>query len=1315
MTRTSLQLLPGSGRLIAAGLVMLFTTAVRAATSAVDRDFFESKIRPILAQVCYECHSAAGKKKGGLLLDSRAGWQAGGETGPVIIPGDASKSLFMQAIRHEKEDLKMPKAGAKLVDGAIADFEKWIDAGAPDPRDKPPSKAELAEATDWKQVLARRKTENWAFRPVGNPPVPQTRSTGAGHPVDRFLLKAIEDAGLRRAPRADATAILRRLTFVLTGLPPNVEEAASFERAFARDPGAAVAAAADALLASPRFGERWARHWMDWVRYAESYGSEGDPAIPYAWRYRDYLIRAFNNDVPYPQLVREAIAGDLLPRPRINRELGINESALGIGQLRMVLHGFSPVDSLDEMVNFTDNQIDVVSKAFLGLTVSCARCHNHKFDPVSQTDFYAMFGIFSSTHPAVIDARTGDGGAIGRDGLIMLKAQIKDAIGKAWLAAAAALPRIEGSQEHKTIDAVSRWDLSREKWFADGDGVRRGPTKPGEFSIAPAGGRMISHIHPGGVFTDLISTKDRGVLMSPRFANGGGTLWMRCAGGGGARARYIVDNYPRTGTIHKATDLKVSGDSSLGWRRLDLEYWKGDEIFIQVTTAADMPVETKPDARSWFGITGVVITRNDEQPPEPRPSGDPLAAVRAWIAGAATDGQAELLDALLRDGKLPNDSSQVPEAAALVARYREIEAGLPGPVRAPGVLEADGRDAALFAQGDHKRPGDLVPRRFLEAIDARPYFARNDGTSAAGGRAAHDGGSAVVQAPSGRLQLAESLVRPDNPLTARVIVNRVWHHVFGRGIVSTTDNFGRLGEAPTHPELIDYLASRFTAEGGSLKNLIRMLVTSETFQMDSHARPGVAERDPENKLLARFPVRRLEAEAIRDSMLVVSGVLDPQLFGESVGGGDARRSVYVRVNRNSLDPLLGIFDAPVPSSTRGRRDVTNVPAQSLALLNDPNVNRWAEAWARRVMADPSLKDDDARIRRMFAEALGRPPSKSELGGSLSFVKAVANGGDAAQEELVAAEERAQALQRGIEAVLGPARERLERLAKQVQADGPAPESMPEPFAEWDFERGYKDQRGRLDLTLEGGARIENGALVLNGGKSYAKSAVLTKTLGEKTMEVWLMLENLEQRGGGVMTLQDDRGEVFDSIVFAEKEKACWVPGSDHFRRSKNLGAPGEQDAAGRVVHVAIVYGADGTVTAYRDGRPLGNPYQSEGPATFESGRSEVLFGLRHGTSAGGNRVLSGRIYRARLYDRALSAGEVAGTWRLEGPVIIAGDVLASLPSAARDRVEQFRARSEEAQGRLQELREIGRGSGPDSAWKGLAQSLFNLKEFIYLR
>ncbi|MFM2166632.1 MAG: hypothetical protein RIS79_1003, partial [Verrucomicrobiota bacterium] len=363
-----------------------------AAPTTQQLEFFESRIRPILAQECYECHSTATKQKGGLVLDSRPGWQAGGDSGDAIKPGTPENSLLIQTLKHEHEDLKMPKNGAKLDPKVIADFEQWIREGAADPRDAPPSKEQVAKETAWSATLARRK-EWWAFQKI------KTENSKL-KTIDDFIDAELKKQNLPAAPPADAQTLRRRISYILTGLPPRQSDKETIRQGD-RENSISLSSlenTIDALLASPAFGEKWARHFMDWVRYAESYGSEGDPAIPYAYRYRDYLIRAFNDDVPYPQLVKEAIAGDLLSKPRLKN--GLNESAIGIAQLRMVLHGFSPVDSLDEMVTFTENQIDTVTKAFQALTVSCARCHNHKFDAISQADFYSLYGIFTSTHPA---------------------------------------------------------------------------------------------------------------------------------------------------------------------------------------------------------------------------------------------------------------------------------------------------------------------------------------------------------------------------------------------------------------------------------------------------------------------------------------------------------------------------------------------------------------------------------------------------------------------------------------------------------------------------------------------------------------------------------------------------------------------------------------------------------------------------------------------------------------------------------------------------------------------------------------------------
>jgi hypothetical protein len=1083
-------------------------------------EFFESKIRPILAQECYECHSTGTKKKGGLVLDSRPGWQAGGESGDVIKPGDPAGSLIVQTIKHEHEDIKMPKAGAKLDDKVIADFEQWIREGAADPRDSPPSKAEIAKETDWKSILERRK-QWWAFQPVTQQPANKT--------IDDYIDAELAKQGIPAAPPADAQTLRRRMSYILTGLPPSGDKTM------------------DELLASPAYGEKWARHFMDWVRYAETYGSEGDPAIPYAHQYRDYLIRAFNDDVPYPQMIQEAIAGDLLPQPRLKN--GLNESAIGIAQLRMVLHGFSPVDSLDEMVTFTDNQIDTITKAFQSLTVSCARCHNHKFDAISQADFYALYGIFTSTHPAVIDVNAPGTGKAEREELVKLKGQIKEAVAAHWLKAAPKkVPDDSTNSAHP--------GLGQYQWFANGVSL----TQAGEFAVALEGKDIVSQVYPSGYFSNLLSTKERAVLVSNRFQCEGGTLWLRVAGNGGVKAKYVVQNYPRTGTIHKAVLLNEAKDEKLGWRSLDLEFWKGDEIFIQITTAADLPAEYNKDARSWFGLTDVVITK-DKTPPgaEVRTPFSAPDIIQAWQKGTLSNIQAEALNRLVQAGLLPNQLSDIPETAKLVERYRELEAKLPSPTRAPGVIEADGKDAPLFVRGDHKQPAEIVPRRFLDALDPTPFNTKG----------------------SGRLQLAEHMADMNhNPLTARVIVNRLWHHVFGRGIVASVDNFGKLGDLPTHPRLLDFLAQRFIDSGGSVKGMLKLIVSSKAFQRSAQTSDIAMQKDPENKLLSHWSIHRIEAEAIRDSILTLTGKLEPGLYGEPTSSSQPRRSIYVKVVRNALDPFLTTFDSPVPFSTRGKRDTTNVPAQSLTLLNDKNVVRWSRDWAQR----SSKEADEPRVKEMFREAFAREATPEEVKQSLAYLATLKQENNEQAREIAAEEQKLDEVNRQIAAMLEPARARLQPGLKLA----PLPLNTPPPLAEWTFDKDTSDTRGRMKLELVGAARVENGALVLDG-KSMAKSGALPKKIKTKTLEAWVILDNLTQRGGGVLTVQGKNGVLFDSIVYAEKTPQHWVAGSNFFERSELFEGSSETEAATRPVHIAVVYQADGTISGYRDGNLTAAP------------------------------------------------------------------------------------------------------------------------------
>ena len=1222
-------------RILFSALFVSFGPLV-AAPTAQQLEFFESRIRPILAQECYECHSTATKQKGGLLLDSRPGWQAGGDSGPTLVPGNPSTSLLLQSIRHEHPDLKMPKNGAKLDANILADFEQWIATGAPDPRDHPPSKEQLAKETDWSAVLQRRK-QWWAFQPLA--PLDPAKS------IDDFIHTALTQQNIPPAPPADHTTLTRRISYILTGLPPSDSSNKS-------DPSDQI----NALLNSPHFGEKWARHFMDWVRYAESYGSEGDPAIPYAYRYRDYLIRAFNADIPYPQLIQEAIAGDLLPKPRIHN--GLNESAIGIGQLRMVLHGFSPVDSLDEMVTFTDNQIDTVTKAFQGLTVSCARCHNHKFDAISQADFYALFGIFTSTHPAVIDANApGTGDAI-RAQLTTLKAQTKSTLIQSWL------PNITPQK------AENREPRTKNFIF---DGLPH--SNPGEFTIDDTTLR----IHPSAYLSNTLSQKDRAVLHTDRFQNPGGTLWFRIAGSGGVKAKYVVQNYPRTGTIHKAIELKDPKDESLAWRSLDLEFWKDDEIFLQITTAADMPAEYKADAPSWFALTDAVITKDKTPPPAPTPSSaSPHQLITAWQSNTLSDADAEALDSLIQSQKL-----SLASIAPLLKKYHELEAQLPSPTRVPGVIEANAKDAPLFVRGDHKQPASLIPRRFLDALDPTPFNTPQ----------------------SGRLELATHMAdMTRNPLTARVIVNRLWHHVFGRGLVATTDNFGKLGDLPTHPELLDNLAQRFITSGGSIKTLLRDILLSETFQRSANASDIALQKDPENKLLSHWRIRRLEAEAIRDSILTLSGKFDPTLYGESVTSAIPRRSIYLKVIRNALDPFLTTFDAPVPFATRGNRDTTNVPAQSLTLLNDPLVIAWSSNWAQRTAP---ITHDAERIRQMFRQAYARDATDDEVKNCLAFLSTLKDESAFQAQKLQEKQTQLAALTQSINAILQPAR-------KKRLPSTPSIPSTPVPLAEWTFDKDLSDTQNKLPLSLTGNARIENGALILDG-QSMAQSDSLPKNLQAKTLEAWIQLDNLTQQGGGALTVQSKTGSLFDAIVFGEKKPAHWVAGSDHFNRSELLDASPETEANHRPIHIAITHQPDGTTTVYRAGKPYGQTYRKAPAATFTADSSQVLLGSRHGAPTG-NKGLTGRIFRARLYDRALTPEEITQTARIESTTLTEADILAALTPDQRAQITRLQTRRDELAEQVSTTRASFSNDPPElQAWTSLAQSLINLKEFIYLQ
>ncbi|MCA9049880.1 MAG: DUF1553 domain-containing protein, partial [Planctomycetaceae bacterium] len=625
--------------------------------------------------------------------------------------------------------------------------------------------------------------------------------------------------------------------------------------------------------------------------------------------------------------------------------------------------------------------------------------------------------------------------------------------------------------------------------------------------------------------------------------------------------------------------------------------------------------------------------------------------------------------------------------------YRRLEAEIRVPTRVPGLDETVGTDHPLFERGNHKRPADLVPRRFLEAVDSTAY----DTTQ------------------SGRLQLAENLLRDDNPLTRRVIVNRVWHHVFGQGLVSTPDNFGRLGDQPSHPDLLDHLALQFQHDGWSLKRLIRQMVTSTTWQLSSEATPQAMEIDPENRLLSHANVRRLEAEAIRDQLLSVSGLLefrspdDMSLGANSADGDSPQRSVYLRVRRNSLEPFLRAFDFPEPFAAVGRRDVTNVPAQSLTMMNDARIQKYAARWAESVTE--SAPNDNLRVHRMLLTAFSRQPMHEETELARQYLQET-------QQQLSLRQQEKRRLLQAVEdyriqrsAVTEPVRKSLVQAAKDNESVRQA--ALPQPIAVWDFSRSERDRIGSADVELHNGAVLADGALVVRKG-GYAVTKPLPQTLRAKTLEAWVRLDNLNQRAGGVMTIQTPDGVFFDSIVFAERDPRRWLAGSNNFARTQPFGGPAEDQADKAPVHVAVVYHSDGTVIGYRNGKPYGRSYVSNGPFEFQPGQSVISFGVRHLPPVG-NRLLSGQILRANLYDRALSADEIAATSGTAADFVSEEQLMAALSPEDCHRTEALTKQIQQTSAALQLLSDVPDEISDGVLYTELARAIFTMQEFIYLR
>ena len=728
-------------------------SAMDQAVSAEDRIFFENKIRPVLVEHCYECHSADSEEVGGkLLLDTREGVLDGGESGPAIAVGKPDESRIIQALRYDGIEMPPEKPLPKTV---VNDFVKWVRLGAPDPRVRPDVAPTLDTSTSGVE-----KPPLWSLRPRRTSAIPEVSNKAwPRDSLDSFVLARIEAAGINPTNDAEPRTLIRRVYVDLLGLPPLMDEVETFVEEYRADRQTAVRTLVDNLLARPQFGERWGRHWLDVARYGESNGNDGlgrNPTFPHAWRYRDYVIDAFNRDVPYDHFLTEQIAGDLLPSDSPTER---DRYLIATGFLAMASKPAKAMNTNFDM-DIVADQIEVIGTGIMGISVACARCHDHKFDPIPTLDYYALAGIFTSTE--------------------------------------------------------TMWGIAANE----------------KLTASP---------------TDL----------------------------------HVLEAAPKV---------------------LPPEGFVETVLVLESNTGIPKPI---PKSK-W-------------------PVGTPLAIG-------------------VRDKAKP-------------------------------------ADCRVNIKGDAKKLGDAVPRGFVAACHT-------------------DASKSLIIDPkqSGRLQLAQWLTRPDHPLTARVMVNRIWLHLFGQGIVRTPDDFGVYGERPTHPEMLDHLANRFVEDGWSIKRLIRSIVLSRTYQLGSDVEESLAKADTENLLLARHSLRRLDAESLRDSMLAVTG----QLNREPAEGSIVRhrdilvnlagnlhepsnhRSVYLCYLRSSMPPELAAFDLPDFTTVVGQRDVSTIPGQALHLFNNPFVIEQAEHFAQSIMKGST--DDNHRVRSAFNRALNRDPSQNEIDQAIELLR-----------------------------------------------------------------------------------------------------------------------------------------------------------------------------------------------------------------------------------------------------------------------------------------------------------------------------------------
>jgi mono/diheme cytochrome c family protein len=883
--------------LLAAQITLLADTQ----TDAAGPEFFETRIRPVLVEQCYRCHSEKAEKlKGGLYLDSRDGVLKGGDTGPALVPGDPEKSLLIKAIRYTDENLQMPPKGKKLSAEQIADFEAWVKMGAPDPRTK--TAAQIASD--------EKRKKHWAFQPVRKPELPAvTQKEWVKSPVDPFVLAKLQANGMTPSKPADRRTLIRRAAFDLTGLPPSVDEVEAFVNDSSERAWETII---DRLLASPQYGERWARHWLDVARYADTKGYvfEEERRFPYSYTYRDYVINAFNEDLPFDRFIIEQLAADLLPLGEDKRPL----AAMGFLTLGRRF--------LNNQADIIDDRIDVVSRGLMGLTVGCARCHDHKFDPIPTKDYYSMYGVFASSS----------------------EPREKPLLGTA------ALPKEYPEYEAERKKREDELKTFRETKF--GEVLAELRAKASEYMLAAVDAEKLDDkgklevlakerkLHPIGVRRWMNFFEERRKMdKDPIFA-----LWFAFTGVTNyeGEAKSIVEKLRSTPEALNRVIAETLGETIPGSLKDVAEIYKKSFAAVENEWA-----EAKKGKAEHLSDLSKEAIRD----------------VLYTEAGPA----------YLSEGEIPRlfDVPTAQKNRALQRKLEELDATHPGsPPRGMVLKEnSDPYKPHVFVRGNQFNQGAEVPRQFLELIagpDRKPF-----------------------QNGSGRLELAEAIASRDNPLTARVIVNRIWLNHFGAGLVKTPSDFGVRADSPTHPELLDYMAAWFMDNGWSLKKLHKLIMLSSTYQQSSDERADYAQKDSANTLLWRMNRRRLEFEPFRDTLLAVAGKLDSKEGGHPVeiatDSPAPRRTIYGFVERQNLPGIFRTFDFASPDTTSPQRFNTTVPQQALFMINSPFVIQQAQSFMKR--PEVALASDPrAKITALYETALQRKPTEEEIKLSEDFLK-----------------------------------------------------------------------------------------------------------------------------------------------------------------------------------------------------------------------------------------------------------------------------------------------------------------------------------------